>query len=95
MVNLLLYKSSCISRVVHLLFFISVIIIGLCTSIFNYKYINKLLQFLDRFVMFIEFIFNLYFIHNLSYIGLILFLVNLLFCSVCLYLNAKYYITKK
>lgn len=105
MANLILYKSSCISGFVHLLFFIlyiptnlfliSIMVIGLCTSIFNHKYTNKLLQYLDRFVMIIGFLCNLYFIYNmcnLSHIGLKLFLVNLLLCSVCLYFNAKNYI---
>ena len=65
MVNLLLYKSSCISGFIHLLFFIlnkpknlvliSIMIIGLYTSIFNHKYTNKLLKFLDRIAMCIGF----------------------------------------
>jgi hypothetical protein len=61
MANIILYKSSCVSAFIHILFFINIrceydilfyiIISGLITSILNYKYTDDKLKYLDRLMM--------------------------------------------
>jgi len=81
MANIILYKSSCVSAFIHILFFINIkceydilfyiIISGLITSILNHKYTDDKLKYLDRLMMCIIFIFifiTLFYIYSYYYV---------------------------
>jgi hypothetical protein len=102
MANIILYKSSCVSAFIHILFFINIkceydilfyiIISGLITSILNHKYTDDMLKYLDRLMMCIGATNHIYYIYfHIYYFILYIFL---LLC-ILLYLCAKITISKQ